>query len=187
MEPGEARRIAVVALTDMKRGKNPGPEPGGSLPGAVGPEEDARLPCARGTYNGPIAIVMTGKEVSAHFGRAERVMLIFVEGCDIRDREILPAPEHRYGALPSLLEERGVDILVTGSIGANALRQLEEAGVKVFTGATGSAEDVLGSLLSGALTSTGTICEGGKGTCADAGDRSRAGAMTARDHDSKRR
>lgn len=174
-------------MADMKNDMNREPGPGKPDPRGGGFEEGVRLQREQGVFAGPIAIVMSGKEVCAHFGRAERVMLVFVEGCDIRDREMLPAPEHRCGALPSLLKERGVGILVTGRIGANALRQLEEAGVKVFTGARGSAEDVLGSLLSGALISTGTICEGGQGTCADAGDRSRAGAMKARDHYPERR
>ncbi len=119
-------------------------------------------------FAAPIAIVMAGKEISAHFGRAERVMLIEVEGCDIKDREILPAPPHAYGALPSLLKERGVGSLVTGNIGASALRQLESAGITVYTGARGSAEDVLGSLLSGSLKTTGAICRGGERTCAGA-------------------
>lgn len=117
-----------------------------------------------------IAIVMKGKEVSAHFGRADQVMLIEVEGCDIKDREVLSAPPHQFGALPALLEEKGVRSLVTGSIGASALQQLRDAGIVVYTGARGSAEDVLGSLLSGALVSSDTVCDGGMGTCGGAGE-----------------
>ncbi len=113
-----------------------------------------------------IAIVMSGKKVSPHFGKAEEIMLVEVEDGDIKDREILPAPPHEYGALPALLKKKGVKRLVTGNIGERALEHLEAADIRVYSGAKGSVEDTLGSLLSGNLVSREIACKGGMGTCA---------------------
>lgn len=113
-----------------------------------------------------IAIVMEGKYVSPHFGRAAEVMLIDVVEGEIKDREIVVTPPLGQGALPALLKRKGVRRLVTGSIGATALKHLEASRISVYTGACGSVEDALGHLLSGTLLSSGSVCEGGMGTCA---------------------
>ncbi len=118
-----------------------------------------------------IAIVMSGRKVSAHFGKAEEIMLIEVVNGDIKDREILDAPPHECGALPDLLKEKGVRSLVAGSIGARAMEYLHSGGIRVYSGAKGSVEDALGSLLSGRLISSETVCEGGMGTCDPETDR----------------
>jgi Mrp family chromosome partitioning ATPase/predicted Fe-Mo cluster-binding NifX family protein len=112
-----------------------------------------------------IAIVMAGGEVSPHFGRAEEFMLVEVEGGEIRDREILRAPAHECGALPALFAQKGVGSVIAGGIGGGAMQHLEKAGIRVYTGAKGSPEDALGSLLGGTLSSSEEICGGGMGTC----------------------
>ena len=115
--------------------------------------------------NMKIAIVMSGGEVSPHFGRAEEFMVVEVEGGEIRNREILRAPAHECGALPALFAQRGVGSVIAGGIGGGAMQHLEGAGIHVYSGAKGSPEDALGSLLAGTLTSSEEICGGGMGTC----------------------
>ncbi|MBU1669636.1 MAG: NifB/NifX family molybdenum-iron cluster-binding protein [Actinobacteria bacterium] len=131
--------------------------------------ERARVAGGHGSFeylSTRIAIVISGRKVSPHFGKAEEIMLINVEDGDIRDREILIAPPHECGALPAFLKRKGVERLVTGSIGARALENLEAAGIRVYSGAKGPVEDALGSLLSGNLVSSEAVCEGGLGACA---------------------
>lgn len=115
--------------------------------------------------NMKIAIVMSGGEVSPHFGRAEEFMVVEVEGGEIRSREILHAPAHECGALPALFAQNGVASVIAGGIGGGAMQHLERAGIHVYAGAKGSPEDALGSLLAGTLTSSEEICGGGMGTC----------------------
>lgn len=112
-----------------------------------------------------IAIVMSGGEVSPHFGRAEEFMVVEVEGGEIQNREVLRAPAHECGALPALFAQKGVESVIAGGIGGGAMQHLERAGIHVFAGAKGSPEDALGSFLAGTLTSSEEICGGGMGTC----------------------
>ncbi|MBU4337877.1 MAG: P-loop NTPase [Actinobacteria bacterium] len=115
--------------------------------------------------NMKIAIVMSGGEVSLHFGRAEEFMLVEVEGGEIKNREILRSPAHDCGALPALFAQNGVASVIAGGIGGGAMQHLERSGIHVYAGAKGSPEDALGSLLAGTLTSSEEICGGGMGTC----------------------
>ncbi|MFH1150791.1 MAG: NifB/NifX family molybdenum-iron cluster-binding protein [Actinomycetota bacterium] len=112
-----------------------------------------------------IAIVMSDGRVSPHFGRAEEIMLVELEGGEIKEREILCTPAHECGALSALFAERGVESVIAGGIGGGAMRHLESAGVRVYAGATGSPEDALGSLLAGTLVGSEEICGGGTGAC----------------------
>jgi predicted Fe-Mo cluster-binding NifX family protein len=92
-------------------------------------------------------------------------MVVEVEGGEIRNREILRAPAHECGALPALFAQRGVESIIAGGIGGGAMQHLEGAGIHVYSGAKGSPEDALGSLLAGTLVSSEEICGGGMGTC----------------------
>ncbi|GAB6157124.1 NifB/NifX family molybdenum-iron cluster-binding protein [Desulfotomaculum varum] len=55
-------------------------------------------------------------------------------------------------ATASLLNEQGVDVLITGNVGPNAFTALQAAGIKVFTGATGSVQDALQDYRAGKLS-----------------------------------
>jgi len=83
-----------------------------------------------------IAIPSAGGRVSAHFGRAERFVLLDVdpEGRRIVRMEEKVPPEHEPGVLPRWLEEMGVKVVITGGIGMMARRLLEEAGIRVVAG-----------------------------------------------------
>ncbi|MDD5749040.1 MAG: P-loop NTPase [Actinomycetota bacterium] len=119
-----------------------------------------------------VGIVLSGGEISRQFGRSEELMVVEVEGGEVRSREFLRAPAHECGAIPSLLKQKGVRCVIVGGIGDGAMKQLESAGIRVYSGAKGSAEDALGKLLSGTLTSIEEICEGRKGSCChDNGER----------------
>ena len=98
-------------------------------------------------------------------------MLVEVEQGNIIARELVDVPSRECGALPDLLKERGISDLVTGFIGARALRRLLDSHVRVYSGASGSVEDVLGSLLSGNLTTHDAVCEKEFEGCTERGGR----------------
>lgn len=53
-----------------------------------------------------------------------------------------------------MVVDRGAEAVITGNVGPNAYRVLETAGLKVFTGASGSAENALADYKSGKLVTT---------------------------------
>ncbi|CCO07454.1 NifB/NifX family molybdenum-iron cluster-binding protein [Desulforamulus hydrothermalis] len=55
-------------------------------------------------------------------------------------------------ATAGLLNEQGVDVLITGLVGPNAFTALQAAGIRVFIGATGSVQQALQDYRAGKLS-----------------------------------
>lgn len=109
-----------------------------------------------------VAVVMSGGEISSHFGRCEEVLIAEVEGGEIKSREVLPAPPHDCSALPNLFVEKGVTSVIAGGMGAGAIQNLQRAGVRVYAGVSGSTEEALKSLAAGTLVPGAAVCAGGE-------------------------
>ncbi|SHE73982.1 NifB/NifX family molybdenum-iron cluster-binding protein [Desulforamulus putei] len=54
-------------------------------------------------------------------------------------------------ATVGLLNDHGVDVLITGNVGPNAFTALQAAGIQVYTGASGKVRDVLQDYKDGKL------------------------------------
>lgn len=110
-----------------------------------------------------IAIVMSGNDVSQHFGQCEKVMIAEIEAGEVKSSEILPAPPHDCSALPNLFVQKGVNGVIAGGMGAGAIQNLNSAGVRVYAGVQGSAEAALGRFVAGTLVPGVAACGGGHG------------------------
>ncbi len=106
-----------------------------------------------------IAFACDGGFVSPHFGHCEHVLIYTVENKTMVKVESMDSPEHQHGALPNLLKEKNVDLVIAGGMGQGAVNLLKEYGIEVITGARGLAQEVLQSYFEGMLKSTGTICQ----------------------------
>lgn len=125
-----------------------------------GGKEIKGVPGAPGGDSMKIAIVMSDGEVSSHFGRCEEVMIVEIDGGEIKSREMVPAPPHDCAALPNLFVQRGVAGVIAGGMGAGAIQNLERAGIRVYAGVQGLPEDVLSRFLAGTLTTGAPVCGG---------------------------
>lgn len=56
-----------------------------------------------------------------------------------------------HGALAGFLVQHGVDTLICGGIGGGAQNALAQAGIRLFGGVSGSADDAVNALLAGNL------------------------------------
>lgn len=55
-----------------------------------------------------------------------------------------------------MMDERGVDVIITGNIGPNAFKTIEASNVTVYTGAHGTINQVLDDYKNGTLNPTNT-------------------------------
>jgi predicted Fe-Mo cluster-binding NifX family protein len=96
-----------------------------------------------------IAISAQGKDMNApvdpRMGRAQQFLLIDTESMDY---EVLENPN--IGAsggagiqTAQLLVSKGIEAVITGNCGPNAFTTLQAAGVKVYTGASGTIQQAL--------------------------------------------
>ena len=65
--------------------------------------------------------------------------------------QIVSAEGFGHGALAGFLLRQHVDCLICGGIGAGAQNALAEAGIKLFAGCEGSADEAVEKLLAGTL------------------------------------
>ncbi|MGW8113931.1 NifB/NifX family molybdenum-iron cluster-binding protein [Caproicibacterium sp. NSD3] len=105
-----------------------------------------------------IAVASNHKNVTGHFGHCDNFMLYDVENSKIVKEESIDNPGHKPGFLPNFLADKGVNVIISGSMGQGAVDIFNERNVEVITGASGDAKAAAERYLKGELKSTGSIC-----------------------------
>ncbi|NLC03945.1 MAG: dinitrogenase iron-molybdenum cofactor [Tissierellia bacterium] len=105
-----------------------------------------------------IAVASEGNIVTEHFGHCENFNIYDVENKEVVKSESVPNPGHKPGFLPNFLNDLGVNLIISGGIGAGAITIFNDKKIEVVSGATGEAEAAVKSYLNGELKSTGSIC-----------------------------
>ncbi len=65
--------------------------------------------------------------------------------------QIIPTAGQGHGALAAFLSANGVDVLICGGIGGGAQMALAEAGIRLYGGVQGAADEAVAALLAGTL------------------------------------
>ncbi len=97
------------------------------------------------------AVTYEDGNIFQHFGRTEQFKLYDVEDGAIVSEEILDTNGTGHGALAGLLREAGVEVLVCGGIGMGAQNALQSAGIRLYPGVSGSADEAVKALVNGTL------------------------------------
>ncbi len=98
-----------------------------------------------------IAVTYEDGNIFQHFGHTENFKIYDVNDKTIENTEVIPTLGSGHGALAEFLRENGVDVLICGGIGGGAQMALNEAGIKLFGGASGSADDAVNAYIQGKL------------------------------------
>ena len=98
-----------------------------------------------------IAATYFNGEVFQHFGHTEQFKLYEAQDGKIIGEKILDTDGNGHCALAGLLREAGVDALICGGIGMGAQIALAQAGIRVYGGVQGSADEAAKALAAGTL------------------------------------
>lgn len=98
-----------------------------------------------------IAVTYDNGQVFQHFGHTEAFKIYEVRDGAVKDSEVVDTMGSGHGALAGFLKDRGVDTLICGGIGGGAQTALAQAGIKLYGGVIGSADDAVAALLEGKL------------------------------------
>ena len=98
-----------------------------------------------------IAVTYENGQVFQHFGHTAQFKLYTVESGMILDTAVVDATASGHSAMVSYLQRQGVNTVICGGIGAGARLALAEAGIRLYPGAEGGADDAVRALLAGAL------------------------------------
>ena len=98
-----------------------------------------------------LAVPFDHGQIYGHFGRTAQFKLYDVTDGRIVSSAIVDTMGSGHGALAGFLKAYAVDALICGGIGAGARLALAEAGIRLYPGAEGGADDAVRALLAGAL------------------------------------
>ena len=99
-----------------------------------------------------IAVTYKNGEIFQHFGHTEQFKVYDVQDSAIVNAEVIDTNGSGHGALAGLLSDLGVDVLICGGIGGGAQMALAQAGIKLFGGVSGDADDAVTACIAGNLS-----------------------------------
>lgn len=99
-----------------------------------------------------IAVTYENGQVFGHFGRTPA---FYVYDTETNTSEVIPTNGTGHGALAGFLRDIGAEVLICGGIGPGAQSALMDAGIKLYAGAQGSAEEAVKACLAGTLPENG--------------------------------
>ena len=105
----------------------------------------------KGTETMRIAVTYENGEIFQHFGHTEAFKLYDVEDGKIVSEQIVPTNGSGHGALAGFLNAAKADALICGGIGMGAQMALADAGIKLYAGVQGSADEAAKALAAGNL------------------------------------
>ncbi len=105
-----------------------------------------------------VAVASEKDMVTGHFGHCANFNIFSVDGEAIVGSESIPNPGHRPGFLPKFLNEKDINVIISGGMGGAAVQLFNEFGIEVVIGTTGTAQNAVEKYVKGELQSTGSIC-----------------------------
>lgn len=106
-----------------------------------------------------IAVTYENGMIFPHFGHTEQFKVYDItEDKKIAGTQIVDTNESGHGALAGMLADLKVDTLICGGIGAGAQTALSEAGIQLYGGVSGSADEAVKALLKGTLSYDPNVC-----------------------------
>ena len=98
-----------------------------------------------------IAVTYENGEVFQHFGHATHFKIYDSDGEKITAQTVISTNGSGHSALSSVLKQIRTNVLICGGIGMGAQMALEEAGIKLYGGVRGSADEAVRALTAGTL------------------------------------
>lgn len=109
-----------------------------------------------------IAISTDNNQVSAHFGRCRQYSIFDVEDNKVTGKTVIGTPGHQPGMLPPYLNEKGVNVVISGGMGPRAQNLFRELNIEPIIGVTGNVDDVILDYLQGKLETGESTCNQGQ-------------------------
>lgn len=101
----------------------------------------------KGDNNMRIAVTFEDGQIFQHFGHTEQFKVYEVENGKIVASEVVDTNGSGHGALAGVLNALNVDVLICGGIGGGARMALDAAGIRLYGGVSGDADEAVEALL----------------------------------------
>lgn len=98
-----------------------------------------------------IAVAYENGQIFQHFGHTEQFKIYDVSDGQVAKEQVVDTNGSGHGALAGFLAGLKVDALICGGIGGGAQMALADAGIKLYGGVTGEADQAVKALIGGNL------------------------------------
>ena len=98
-----------------------------------------------------IAVTYENGQIFQHFGHTAQFKVYEVEDNKIVSSAVVDTLGSGHGALAGFLQALGVSTLICGGIGGGAQVALRQAGIQLYGGVSGDADQAVNALLDGSL------------------------------------
>lgn len=98
-----------------------------------------------------IAVTYENGVIFQHFGHTQQMKIYEAENGEVISSQIVDTNGSGHGALAGFLRAHGVDVLICGGIGGGAQMALADAGIKLYGGCSGEADQAVKNLLNNTL------------------------------------
>lgn len=98
-----------------------------------------------------IAVTYDNGEIFQHFGHTEKFKVYDIEENKISGEQVIDTNGSGHGALAGFLQNAKADVLICGGIGGGAQIALAQAGIELYAGNSGSADEAVKKYLDGSL------------------------------------
>ena len=96
--------------------------------------------------------------IDGHFGKTKEFAVYTIKENEVIAVAHMSPPPHAPGVIPNFLAENDCDVVITGGMGAKAVKMFERAGIDVILGAKGRIDVNLNEYLGGFLSTKGSVC-----------------------------
>ena len=94
-----------------------------------------------------IAVTYENGMIFPHFGHTEQFKVYDTADGKVTSTQIVSTNGNGHGALAGLLSSLNAEILICGGIGAGAQAALAQAGIRLYGGVSGSADEAVKPLI----------------------------------------
>ncbi len=98
-----------------------------------------------------IAVTYEDGNIFQHFGHTAQFKIYDVQDGKVLTSEVVDTNGSGHGALAGVLAAQNVDALICGGIGGGAQMALAAAGIRLYGGVSGDADEAVEALISGTL------------------------------------
>ena len=99
-----------------------------------------------------IAVTYENGQVFQHFGHTEYFKVYEADNGKVISSEVVSTNGGGHGARAEVLRSLGVQVLICGGIGGGARMALADAGISLYGGVHGEADQAVAAFLDGSLT-----------------------------------
>lgn len=106
---------------------------------------------SKGSITMRVAVTYENGEVFQHFGRTPQFKVYDIENNEVVGTKVIDTNGTGHGALAGFLKNMQADVLICGGIGGGAQMAMQEAGITLFSGNSGDADEIIKAYIAGTL------------------------------------